>query len=73
MTLGQFNTAVRPKVHDALNLHNANASADADLDFVFTISQADTRFEELKSCFKKAVYTTFTSSILTRGWPCVRS
>lgn len=42
MTLEQFNTAVRPKVHGALNLHNATVSADADLDFFFMTSSTVT-------------------------------
>lgn len=42
MTLGQFNTAVRPKVHGALNLHNATINANANLDFFFMTSSTVT-------------------------------
>ncbi|OJJ45037.1 hypothetical protein ASPZODRAFT_160532 [Penicilliopsis zonata CBS 506.65] len=42
MTLDQFNMAVRPKVHGALNLHQASVQADAQLDFFFMTSSAVT-------------------------------
>jgi acyl carrier protein len=42
MTLEQFNTAVRPKVHGALNLHNATINANANLDFFFMTSSTVT-------------------------------
>lgn len=42
MTLEQFNTAVRPKVHGALNLHNATINVNADLDFFFMTSSTVT-------------------------------
>ncbi|GKT50532.1 prosolanapyrone synthase [Colletotrichum spaethianum] len=42
MTLEQFNTAVRPKVHGALNLHNATISVNAALDFFFMTSSTVT-------------------------------
>jgi hypothetical protein len=42
MTLEQFNTAVRPKVHGALNLHNATIKSNAELDFFFMTSSTVT-------------------------------
>jgi hypothetical protein len=42
MTLEQFNTAVRPKVNGALNLHNATINVNASLDFFFMTSSTVT-------------------------------
>ncbi|OQE84225.1 hypothetical protein PENNAL_c0027G02236 [Penicillium nalgiovense] len=42
MTLEQFNTAVRPKVNGALNLHNATINVNANLDFFFMTSSTVT-------------------------------
>ncbi|KAF9888920.1 hypothetical protein FE257_008089 [Aspergillus nanangensis] len=42
MSLEQFNTAVRPKVHGALNLHNATIKANTNLDFFFMTSSTVT-------------------------------
>ncbi|KAI3263477.1 hypothetical protein DTO003C3_8842 [Penicillium roqueforti] len=38
MTLEQFNTAIRPKVNGAINLHNATINVNANLDFFMTSS-----------------------------------
>ncbi|KAK2877267.1 Type I Iterative PKS [Arthroderma sp. PD_2] len=42
MSLENFNAAVRPKVHGALNLHNATLGVQAELDFFFMTSSTVT-------------------------------
>lgn len=74
MTLDQFNTAVRPKVHGALNLHRATIQAHAALDFFFMTSSAVTYVGHISQANYAAANTVLDNLVRQRirhGLPAV--
>ncbi|KAL4804624.1 hypothetical protein BDV18DRAFT_165984 [Aspergillus unguis] len=74
MTLAQFNTAVRPKAHGALNLHRATIAAEADLDFFFMTSSAVTYVGHISQSNYAASNTVLDNLVrqrIRRGLPAV--
>ncbi|KAL4909695.1 hypothetical protein BDW74DRAFT_186214 [Aspergillus multicolor] len=74
MTLAQFNTAIRPKVHGALNLHRATIQAEANLDFFFMTSSAVTYVGHISQSNYAAANTVLDNLVrqrIRRGLPAV--
>ncbi|KAL4917332.1 hypothetical protein BDW62DRAFT_201954, partial [Aspergillus aurantiobrunneus] len=74
MTLDQFNTAVRPKVHGALNLHRATIQANAVLYFFFMTSSAVTYVGHISQANYAAANTVLDNLVRQRirhGLPAV--
>lgn len=74
MTLDQFNIAVRPKVHGALNLHRATIQAHAALDFFFMTSSAVTYVGHISQANYAAANTVLDNLVRQRirhGLPAV--